>query len=403
MLLSAPAEQLCFRCHPKARAWAAAPSAHGPVRSGDCSECHDPHAAGPALLAKQGAALCARCHDVQAAEERRGPAGHAPVVKGDCAACHVPHGSPDAPLLSGRPEKLCVRCHEGMYASRQDAKLHRPFAGGRCTACHVGHGGAPHLVRPQDPCRSCHTAAERRWDDARSRHAPVAQGRCTACHDPHSSGAPRLLRKTGRELCLGCHDALAKRLAAKGAVVHAPVAEGDCGTCHDPHAAAEGPLLDRAVPALCAGCHDVQQKTFASAHAPYDARTARCTGCHDPHVSARPGLVADVLHQPFADRDCQTCHVRTPDGAPQVVPAVGKVCLECHDLAPSKHDPVRKGRCSACHSPHASSRPHLAIASGAALCDRCHDRGRPRWKKLHADAGAEGMDCVDCHEAHPKK
>jgi predicted CXXCH cytochrome family protein len=113
--------------------------------------------------------------------------------------------------------------------------------------------------------------------------------------------------------------------------------------------------------------------------------------------------VADVLHPPFGDRDCLTCHVRTPDGTPQPRPAVAKICLECHDLPASKHDPVRSGRCVACHSPHASPRPHLVLRTSPALCDRCHDRGRTRWRKIHADAGAEGMDCGDCHEAHPKK
>ncbi|HEY6098330.1 MAG TPA: cytochrome c3 family protein, partial [Anaeromyxobacter sp.] len=208
---------------------------------------------------------------------------------------------------------------------------------------------------------------------------------------------------SGGELCLGCHEPLAKRIAAKGATVHAPVQAGECERCHEPHAAAERKLLTAGVPALCAECHDLGSATIARAHAPWDVRASTCTSCHDPHASRRAKLVGDVVHPPFDDRDCDTCHVRTSDGRPQVKPAIAAVCAECHDLGKPGHEPVRAGRCAQCHSPHASPRPHLALEASPALCDRCHDRGRPAWKQTHADAGAEGLACADCHDGHMKK
>jgi predicted CXXCH cytochrome family protein len=244
-----------------------------------------------------------------------------------------------------------------------------------------------------------------RWSRARAQHAPVTQGRCAACHEPHGNASPRFLRKARSALCLDCHAPLAKRLAAKGAVVHAPVVEG-CERCHDAHAAGERKLLVAAVPALCAGCHDPASDKLVRAHAPYGRALGRCTGCHDPHVAARPGLIAEVVHPPFAERACDTCHLSPgqSDGRPLVKPDLAATCAECHDdPRTSGHAPVRQGRCVACHSPHASRGPHLLLETGAALCERCHDRGRDRWKKIHADAGAEGMDCSDCHDAHMKK
>jgi predicted CXXCH cytochrome family protein len=211
------------------------------------------------------------------------------------------------------------------------------------------------------------------------------------------------VRGPRRELCLGCHEPLAKRFAAQGAVVHPPAAR-DCERCHDAHASAEPKLLEAAVPALCTGCHDVATPALVRAHAPFGGTQARCTLCHDPHVSARPHLVADVVHPPFADRECATCHVTPSDGRPLVRPRIATVCAECHDdPSTSAHAPVRQGRCVSCHSPHASPRQHLLLETGVRLCERCHDRRRDRWKKIHADAGAEGMDCTDCHDAHMKK
>jgi predicted CXXCH cytochrome family protein len=372
------------------------------VRGGDCTLCHDPHGAGPRLLAKEGGALCAECHEVQAGEAKKAK-GHPPVAKGECLGCHAPHGSENEPLLVARTEDLCLRCHASMYDQRAGGRLHRPFAARRCSACHVAHGEAPRLLASANPCASCHGAAVRRWGNGRSHHAPVAEGRCAACHEPHGNAAPRFLRARGKDLCLGCHEPLAKRLLAKGATVHAPVAEGECDRCHEPHAAGERKLLTAVPPALCADCHEVGSAELAKAHAPWDVRASTCTSCHDPHVSARPRLVADRIHPPFEDRDCEACHVRGADGRPNVKPALAAVCGECHDLGASGHEPVAKGRCASCHSPHASPRERLLVEANPALCDRCHDRGRPAWKKLHADAGAEGLTCGDCHDAHMKK
>lgn len=406
-LLAGPAGALCLECHPGARSWAAARSAHDPVRSGDCTLCHDPHGGGKRLLVKDGGALCAECHAVQAEErkkaEQKKANAHPPVAAGECLSCHVPHAADAAPLLAARTEDLCVRCHAAMYDQRASGPLHRPFAARRCSACHVGHGDRPRLLSSANPCASCHGAAVKRWSAGRSQHAPVAAGACASCHDPHGAPAPRFLRSAGAALCLGCHEPLAKRIAAKGAVVHAPVRDGACDRCHEPHAAGERKLLSAAPPALCAECHDLASAGMARAHEPFDARAARCTSCHDPHTSQRENLVGDTVHPPFDEHDCDTCHVRTRDGRPQAKPAISTVCADCHDLGKPGHEPVRAGRCIVCHSPHASPRAHLVVDASPGLCDRCHDRGRARWKKTHADAGAEGMACGDCHDGHMKK
>ncbi len=404
-LLAAPAARVCERCHADARTWRSRRSVHDPVRCGECASCHDGHGGGPRLLVKQGGALCAGCHDVQATEAKKGAKGHPPVAKGECATCHVPHASDTEELLSApAPNALCARCH-AETEQKAGTRLHEPFATGRCSECHVAHGGGAHLVRAGDPCRTCHTATEKRWASRRLRHAPVAEGRCPSCHEPHAAPAGPLLRKQGRELCLGCHGALAKRLAASGAVVHAAVSDGVCGDCHEPHAADVPKLLSKRVPALCVGCHDLDAPDFGRAHGGWQLRRANCTACHDPHVSSRASLVPDVVHPPFEDRECDTCHIHTPDDRAAVRPDLAVACKDCHDVDPkaSRHEPVRRGRCAACHALHASPRPHLMVETGTALCDRCHDRRRDRWKKIHAEAGAEGNACLDCHDAHLKK
>jgi len=43
------------------------------------------------------------------------------------------------------------------------------------------------------------------------------------------------------------------------------------------------------------------------------------------------------------------------------------------------------------------------VDAGPSLCGRCHDLRAERWQKVHADAGAEGLDCLGCHDMNAKK
>src|SRR3972149_11790179 len=56
------------------------------------------------------------------------------------------------------------------------------------------------------------------------------------------------------------------------------------------------------------------------------------------------------------------------------------LCLECHSKAaslrekPVVHSPVKEGKCTACHNPHASKYSGLLADSDSTLCFNCHER-----------------------------
>jgi len=91
--LVAPRDQLCFRCHefPQDPRYV-----HGPVVSGGCLVCHDPHSSQyRALLVSESDRFCFRCHDPASVERIE---GHADFAE-DCTTCHDAHGSDNKYLL----------------------------------------------------------------------------------------------------------------------------------------------------------------------------------------------------------------------------------------------------------------------------------------------------------------
>ena len=372
LLIAAP-DVLCTGCHREAAGWERRTSSHEPARSGDCLSCHVPHGGAPRLVAeKVPGALCAQCHEVQAEERKKAARAHPPVAGGACRTCHAPHAADRPALVARSADVLCVQCHRAKIErlSGAGAKLHNPFAGGDCTACHRAHGPQRALLRAEDAsvCLECHRGVRKARAGGRSQHAPFLSGPCWACHEPHGTARENLLAKEPRALCLSCHDALARRLAAPKAVVHAAVSDGACSDCHAAHGGAAEALLRRDQPELCGECHDVAGDDLRKAHAGYSVGAARCTGCHDPHVSPGPKLVAASQHPPFADRDCATCHL-APDGRgePRLKRDVLAECNNCHDLGKTRAQDVR---CFDCHTPHASSRPHLLLGPARGACER---------------------------------
>ncbi len=91
--LVAPKDQLCGRCHEVSLD---VTYVHGPLASGGCLVCHDPHRSRyAALLVADAATFCVRCHDRGALEA---VPGH-DDPQADCTACHDAHGSAQKYLL----------------------------------------------------------------------------------------------------------------------------------------------------------------------------------------------------------------------------------------------------------------------------------------------------------------
>jgi DmsE family decaheme c-type cytochrome len=135
-LIVSPAEtdEMCYRCHEKARAEFMLPSRHPMGAKMFCTDCHDAHGTfGEGLLRGDTAAeTCVRCH-----AEYEGPFAYEHAELGeDCLSCHAPHGAATHNILKVREPYLCLQCHMGHRTSAETAAEARQMFYTRCTDCH---------------------------------------------------------------------------------------------------------------------------------------------------------------------------------------------------------------------------------------------------------------------------
>jgi predicted CXXCH cytochrome family protein len=186
---------LCLSCHKDQfdQIAAGAKVVHGAVTTdGGCVACHEPHASRqPALQRGVQPDTCLTCHDKplktangsvvanMAAHFKANPNRHGPIREGDCTACHNPHAGQNFRLLteaypapfyapfSADTFKLCFRCHSqdlalkpvgtGLTKFRNgELNLHylhvNQEKGRTCRACHEVHASTnPAHIREAVP------------------------------------------------------------------------------------------------------------------------------------------------------------------------------------------------------------------------------------------------------------
>ncbi len=122
---------------PGSQSAAAAPAAqrigrvvHEPYANKECDACHE-RAAGNSLVAINGQ-LCFQCHDLDLGKRYV----HGPLASGGCLGCHDPHSSPYRHLLLSDSDGFCLNCHR-----RTDLRAVEGHGGDRvdCTSCHEAH------------------------------------------------------------------------------------------------------------------------------------------------------------------------------------------------------------------------------------------------------------------------
>ncbi len=107
---------------------------HPPFQERACTDCHNLEE-GNRLL-EQPPALCFNCHDDFSENYTY---LHGPVVSGNCTGCHNPHMASEKKLLERTGQDLCLYCHEQKDVFKNEA--HEGIDDATCIECHNPHGG----------------------------------------------------------------------------------------------------------------------------------------------------------------------------------------------------------------------------------------------------------------------
>jgi predicted CXXCH cytochrome family protein len=114
-----------------------------------------------------------------------------------------------------------------------------------------------------------------------------------------------------------------------------------------------------------------------------------CSTCHTPHASRQKQLVRGTPVQV-----CGQCHTDTVALQQRSIKSLEKEQL-C--------EPVRKGECNQCHSPHGAQQVLLFEASSSIeLCGRCHEWQTHSTHPIGEDVVDSRninltLDCLSCH------
>lgn len=121
---------------------------HGPYAAKLCDSCHDSQATNALVVPAEQ--LCNRCHELGAAKAYV----HGPLASGGCMVCHDPHRSANRYLLVSASDTFCLQCHARGSLSRLGE-----VAGAEADASVDGHAG------DSANCTECHEAhmSDRRY------------------------------------------------------------------------------------------------------------------------------------------------------------------------------------------------------------------------------------------------
>lgn len=359
--------------------------------------------------------LCLSCHE-DFKETMKKKHIHTPLAKGDCTGCHNPHAADHGKLLTTDVSVVCASCHEGLVPV-DAASTHQVLSKGGCVTCHEPHSSdhRKNLVKSgSELCFDCHAELGTKISKAKFPHSPVSKD-CMTCHTPHASAEnPSLLKSQAPELCVKCHNPEKKTFKVQH--VNYPVQKANCSSCHDPHGSNSASLLYDNVHAplnkrMCKQCHEepTSKNPLATLKDGYEL----CQGCHYEMVNET--FNKDRIHWPLVDNTgCLNCHSPHASATPGLMKApMKKVCGDCHsdtisrqERALTKHQPIDDGECSTCHSPHSSDNAFLLNEkSTVRLCAQCHD-----WQSHSTHPIGDEvidprnpnleMDCLSCHRTH---
>jgi predicted CXXCH cytochrome family protein len=102
---------------------------HGPYAAKQCEGCH---VRGSNKLLFPIEELCLRCHAMNISKQYI----HGPLASGGCKICHEPHGSRYPFLLVAEANVFCLYCHNKNDILKRE--VHKGMEE-QCTVCHDAH------------------------------------------------------------------------------------------------------------------------------------------------------------------------------------------------------------------------------------------------------------------------
>ena len=315
-----------------------------------------------------------------------------------------------------------------------------------CTYCHIAVPGQGRQLQRgvfrkniDDLCQECHAASlednlNHRVGIRPSMKVPPdlhlserGELSCITCHDPHAehvssaTGARTwFLRRQmlKRELCLACHADESFEAPRITVSLLAPANNAVVDALPVPLI---GTLSEAGIAEISVEINDARIVLSVSNGA-FSTMLKLRDGINTVRIGG-DGVVPEVLnilfnpalpremtyrlyrsHGMLSRKDCFVCHEREARSF-AIAGTDAALCGKCHDPRPPAryvHGPVAVGSCTVCHDPHGQTNPAFLVASGEALCFRCHTEADALKHLVSGNSGEflREKGCLSCHTPH---
>ena len=255
----------------------------------------------------------------------------------ECGSCHNPHvqnidPSSDFLVINNSQSALCLACHSTIPSgSGMGLDAAHPISGAKSAEKRrnplASWNGSVHATAENrvsaEVVASGGGLTSRRMSRARSLgpYTTMRKNGCLSCHASHNSEAKVLLRTSGDQACLSCHNG---------------------GTSVTP--AAPDIAAEMTVPKIG---HASLTTTENKTHEPEEAvllnhnRHAACVDCHNPHATRQVSATFPVPPLIRASQS-EVEGISATDGHTAVSPATYQYenCLRCHGTSAGKATPA---------------------------------------------------------------
>lgn len=133
------------------------------------------------------------------------------------------------------------------------------------------------------------------------------------------------------------------------------------------------------------------------------------TLCLDCHVDFQEVVKQPHVHTPVKAGRCSDCHdPHASNHGKLLAEAPDKICSTCHGTmipegAKSTHEAVVQGKCVACHDPHGSANKANLVRTGNELCLGCHEDVKAGLAAATHKHSPVTQNCLGCHDPHASK
>lgn len=129
--------------------------------------------------------------------------------------------------------------------------------------------------------------------------------------------------------------------------------------------------------------------------------------CYSCHGQLKKEFAQGAIHDPVGKGQCTVCHSPHVSNHDKFLKdEITKLCYSCHKGLAGEleqgyvHSALLRNKCTRCHNPHASKQVNLLAKEANSLCLDCHEGVKKQLSLSYSIPPFREKKCLSCHRPH---